>query len=167
MFDQAPGFMALLSGPDHVFQSINSAYLQLTGHRNLIGKAVREAVPEVEGQGFLDLLDKVYRSGEAYVGRGIAADLQRSPGAPAERRYLDFVYQPLTGPDGEVTGIFVEGSDVTDRHQAETALRESEERFEAITNSIDQMIWSTRPDGFHDYYNDRWYEFTGVAARLN
>src|SRR3954451_13792102 len=81
MFDQAPGFMALLSGPDHVFQSTNTAYLQLIGHRNLVGKSVREAVPEAEGQGFLDLLDQVYRNGEAYVGRGIAVDLQRSPGA--------------------------------------------------------------------------------------
>lgn len=162
MFDQAPGFMALLSGPDHVFQAINAAYLQLIGHRNLIGKSVRDAVPEAEGQGFLDLLDQVYRKGEAYVGRGIAVDLQRTPEAAVERRYLDFVYQPLTGPDREVTGIFVEGYDVTDRRRAEAALRDSEERFEAIANSVDQMIWSTRPDGFHDYYNDRWYEFTGV-----
>ena len=162
MFDQAPGFMALLGGPDHVFQAINAAYLQLTGHRNLIGKNVREAVPEAEGQGFLDLLDDVYRNGEAYVGKGIAVDLQRTPDAAVERRYLDFVYQPLTGPDGEVIGIFVQGSDVTDHQRAEAALRESEERFEAIANSVDQMIWSTRPDGYHDYYNERWYEFTGV-----
>ncbi len=162
MFDQAPGFMALLSGPDHVFQAINSSYLQLTGHRNLIGKTVREAVPEAEGQGFIELLDQVYRSGDAYVGRGIAMELQRSPEAPVERRYLDFVYQPLTSAEGEVTGIFVEGADVTDRHRAEAALRETEQRFEAIANSVDQMIWSTRPDGFHDYYNERWYEFTGV-----
>jgi len=162
MFDQAPGFMALLGGPDHVFQAINASYLQLIGHRNLIGKTVREAVPEAEGQGFLDLLDQVYRNGEAFVGKGIAADLQRTPDAAVERRYLDFVYQPLTGADGEVIGIFVEGSDVTDRQRAEAALRETEERFEAIANSIDQMIWSTRADGFHDYYNERWYEFTGV-----
>ena len=161
MFDQAPGFMALLSGRDHVFQAINSAYLQLIGHRNLIGRPVREAVPEAEGQGFLDLLDEVYRSGKAYVGRGISVELQRSPGAPTERRSLDFVYQPLS-EDGQVTGIFVEGSDVTDRERAEAALRESEQKFEAITNSVDQMIWSTRPDGYHDFYNDRWYEFTGM-----
>jgi PAS domain S-box-containing protein len=164
MFDQAPGFMALLSGPDHVLQSINAAYLQLVGHRDVVGKAVREALPEVEGQGFFELLDKVYRSGEAYVGRAVPVELQRSPGAAAERRFCDFVYQPLTGLNGEVTGIFVEGSDVTERAQAEAALRESEERFGAIANSVDQMIWSTRPDGFHDYYNERWYEFTGVPV---
>lgn len=44
----------------------------------------------------------------------------------------------------------------------ELQLRESESKFHAIADSVDQMIWSTRPDGFHDYYNRRWYEFTGV-----
>ena len=56
---------------------------------------------------------------------------------------------------------------MTDRHRAEACAAESEERFEAIANSVDQMIWSTRPDGFHDYYNDRWYEFTGVPRGLD
>jgi len=162
MFDQAPGFMALLSGPDHIFRATNAAYLQLIGHRNLIGNPVREAVPEAEGQGFVELLDEVYRSGEAYVGRGIPVELQHSPGTPTELRYLDFVYQPMRDANGHVTGIFVEGSDVTDRQRAEAALKETEQKFEAITNSIDQMIWSTRPDGYHDYYNVRWYEFTGM-----
>lgn len=164
MFDQAPGFMALLSGPAHVFRATNAAYSQLVGHRNVIEKPVREALPEVLGQGFCELLDQVYHTGEAYVGRGISVELQPRPGEPLERRYLDFVYQPVTGADGEISGIFVEGSDVTARHKAETALRETEERFEAIANSVDQMIWSTRADGFHDYYNERWYEFTGVPG---
>lgn len=162
MFYQAPGFMALLAGPEHTFQATNAAYLQLVGHRDVTGQPVREALPELQGQGFFELLDQVYRSGEAYVGAGVVAELQPRPGELAKRRYLDFVYQPVTGANGEVSGIFVEGSDVTDRHNAEAALRETEERLEAITNSIDQMIWSTRADGFHDYYNERWYEFTGV-----
>ncbi|MBZ9937772.1 PAS domain-containing protein [Mesorhizobium sp. BR1-1-16] len=66
---------------------------------------------------------------------------------------------PEEGGTGRLIGVVV---DVTEQHQTEKALRASEERYEAITNSIDQMIWSTRPDGFHDYYNLRWYEFTGM-----
>ena len=44
------------------------------------------------------------------------------------------------------------------------ALAQSEARFRAIADSMPQMVWSTLPDGFHDYYNARWYEFTGVPA---
>ena len=64
--------------------------------------------------------------------------------------------------DGKANRLIGVVVDVTEQHDAEMALRASEERYSAITNSIDQMIWSTRPDGYHDYYNRRWYEFTGV-----
>ncbi|TIP31824.1 MAG: PAS domain-containing sensor histidine kinase, partial [Mesorhizobium sp.] len=59
MFDQAPGFMTLLSEPGHVFQLTNAAYQRLIGQRQVIGKPVREALPELEGQGFFELLDRV------------------------------------------------------------------------------------------------------------
>jgi PAS domain S-box-containing protein len=162
LFEQAPGFMAALSGPDHVFTMANAAYLRLIGRENIIGKSVREALPEVVGQGFLDLLDRVHQSGQPFVGRSIRIALEPSSGGAPEERFLDFVYQPIFGQDGRVSGIFVQGHDVTEQKRNEEALRESEERFRVIANSIDQMIWATQPNGFHDYYNQRWYEYTGV-----
>jgi PAS domain S-box-containing protein len=69
---------------------------------------------------------------------------------------------PRFGPGGEFLGYVGSVIDIDERREAETRLRESEERFQAIADSVDQMIWSTRPDGFHDYYNRRWYEYTGV-----
>ncbi|PVE23400.1 hypothetical protein DC522_16195 [Microvirga sp. KLBC 81] len=161
LFEQAPGFIAALSGPDHVFTMANAAYRQVVGRGDLIGKPVREALPEVVDQGFIRLLDRVYRSGEPFIGRGVRVLLQSPDGQP-EVHFLDFVYQPIFSRDGNVSGIFVQGHDVTDHRRVENALRESEERFRAIANSIDQLIWATRPDGFHDYYNQRWYEYTGV-----
>jgi two-component sensor histidine kinase len=114
LFEKAPGFVAVLEGPRHVFTLANAAYRQLIGHRDVIGLSVREAVPEVAGSGVLDLLDGVYRTGEPYVGSGWRIPLQRRPGAPPEEHVLDFVYQPIRDEDGRVTGIFVEGADVTD-----------------------------------------------------
>jgi PAS domain S-box-containing protein len=162
LFEQAPGFMAALSGPGHVFTMANAAYLRLIGRENIIGKSVQEALPEVVEQGFLDLLDRVRESGQPFVGRSIRIILESSSGGASEERFLDFVYQPIFGPDGKVSGIFVQGHDVTEQKRNEEALRESEERFRVIANSIDQMIWATQPNGFHDYYNQRWYEYTGV-----
>ena len=132
MFDQAPGFMAMLRSPEHVFEFVNPAYMQLIGHRDVVGKTVRDALPEVAGQGFLELLDGVYSSGQPFVGRALSVELQRSPGAAVERRFVDLVYQPVTDASGAVAGIFVEGSDVTERETAEAELRESLARYRAL-----------------------------------
>ncbi len=119
LFMRAPGFMAVLAGPDLRFTLVNSAYQQLIGHRQVIGRPLAEALPEVEGQGFVDLLLNVMAQGEPYIGRAVSVQLQRTAGAGLEERFLDFIYQPIPGSDGGVSGVFVEGSDVTDRVRAE------------------------------------------------
>jgi PAS domain S-box-containing protein len=124
LFSQAPGFMAILRGPNHVFDLTNKAYSQLVGHRPILGKKAREALPEVIDQGFIQLLDQVYTSGEPYVGRSISIKLQREPHGPLEERFVDFVYQPIRDPHGNVTGIFAEGNDVTEQRKNEAELRQ-------------------------------------------
>ncbi|MCD2516028.1 PAS domain-containing protein [Massilia sp. G4R7] len=123
LFEQAPGIIAVLRGPDHVFELTNRSYLQLIGQRELIGKPAREAIPEVAGQGFFELLDQVYTSGETFVGHAVPLRVQREADGPLEERFIDFVYQPIRGPKGDVEGIFVEGSDVTVRKRVEDELR--------------------------------------------
>jgi PAS domain S-box-containing protein len=123
LFEQAPGIIAVLRGPDHVFELTNQSYLQLIGHRQIVGKSAREALPEVVGQGFFELLDRVYSTGEPFVGHALPVRLQREPNGPLEERYIDFVYQPIRDAGGGVSGIFVEGSDVTLRKQIEDELR--------------------------------------------
>lgn len=113
LFMQAPGFIAVLSGPDHVFQMHNRAYSQLIGHRDIAGKAVRQALPELLGQGYYEFLDHVYETGEPYEGRDSRVQLQRIPGAALEDVFLNFLYQPIRDDDGRVVGIFVQGHDVT------------------------------------------------------
>ena len=123
LFAQAPGIMAVLRGPEHVFELTNQSYMQLIGHRQVIGRRAREALPEIVGQGFFELLDRVYSTGEPFVGHALPVRLQREPDGPLEERYIDFVYQPIRDAGGAVSGIFVEGSDVTDRKLVEDELR--------------------------------------------
>ncbi len=126
LFIQAPAFFAVLRGPEHVFEMVNPLYQELIGDRNVLGKRVREAVPEARQQGFVDLLDRVYATGEPYVGRGIRINLARSTSPTLDERYLDFVYQPIREPGGEISGIIALGVDVTEGKRAEQALLQAE-----------------------------------------
>jgi PAS domain S-box-containing protein len=118
-FMRAPSFLAILRGPQHVFESVNAPYQRLIGDRALIGKTVREALPEVAGQGFLEILDRVYATGEPFIGNALRIHLQRRAGGPLEEAFLDFVYQPMRDPEGRIIGILAHGVDVTERQMAE------------------------------------------------
>jgi PAS domain S-box-containing protein len=129
-FRGAPSFLAVMRGDDHVFELVNDAYYTVVGHRDLIGKPLLEALPELRDQGFVELLDRVVETGEPYVGREMPIRLFRSAGAEPELRYVDFVYQPLLEADGTVSGVAAHGNDVTEqvlsRREIERLLAESE-----------------------------------------
>jgi PAS domain S-box-containing protein len=131
LFQQAPGFICVLNGPEHVFELVNEAYLQLVGERDLIGLPVREALPELEGQGMVELLDQVYRSGKSYVGRNSLVRLKRGADGRTYEVYQHFVLQPIFEMDGRVSGIFVEGSDITEQILAEQVVHRLNETLES------------------------------------
>jgi signal transduction histidine kinase len=125
VFLQTPAFIAVLRGEHHVFELTNGPYQQMIGHRDVIGLPVRAALPEIEGQGFFELLDKVYETGEAFTGTETRIRLQREPGEEPEDVFLDFVYQPLREPDGTIAGIIAHGVDVTSQVLARRAMEEA------------------------------------------
>jgi signal transduction histidine kinase len=130
VFQHTPAFLAVLRGPRHVFEIANEAYYRLVGARDILGKPVLDALPEVRGQGFDTLLDDVLRTGEPFIGREVPLTIVRSPGAEAEEVYVDFAYQPLVEADGTRSGVIAHGHDVTEqvraRREVERLLRESE-----------------------------------------
>lgn len=130
MFQQAPGFMAVTHGPEHIYQLVNDSLLQLLGRRDFIGKPVKQVMPELEGQGILELLDQVYATGKPFIGNRMPVKLQRGLGGPHEQRWLSFVYQPILDAKGSVQGIFVEGTDVTEEHLAHQELQDKMHRLE-------------------------------------
>lgn len=139
VFQQAPAFIATLRGPDHVFELANPSYEQLVGHRPVLGLPVSEALPEVVEQGFIALLDNVYHSAEPFIGNEVPILLQRTPGAEMERRFLNFVYQPLVDADGTVSGILVHGVDVTEQMEARRTVEEQAIELEAQKEELQQQ----------------------------
>lgn len=134
-FQQAPGFVAVLAGEDHVFQMANASYLDLVGRTDILGQPVREALPEVVAQGFVKVLDEVYRTGEPYFGMREPVVLEGSNDPSHSRRVLNFIFQPING-DGPVTGIIVQGYDVTEEV-------EYEERQELLIKELNHRVKNT------------------------
>ena len=115
MFEHAPGFMALLEGPDQRFTVANQAFRELVGNRDLIGKTMADALSDVAGNGLVGILEGVERSGEAFVGRAMPLRAQRA-GGWVEEILADILVQPM--PDGD--GVFIQGHNVTDDKRNET-----------------------------------------------
>ena len=137
MFQKAPGFIAVLSGPEHVYEYVNEAYFAIAGQRDFIGRRVRDALPELEGQGFYELLDRVYRTGERFIARAMPVRL----GNDASIRLIDFLYEPMRDETGEVYGIFVGGHDITAHKEAERQSLLSEESLRLTTEAAEIGIW--------------------------
>ena len=159
LFDLAPGFVCVLDGPDFRYEYANPQYLRLVGRSAVVGHTVLELFPEVKAQGFIDLLDGVYRSGAPYVAASVPLQIARADGGAPQTQYIDFVYQPIKDASGAVTGIFVEGADVTVRVNAELALRASESRFRIMADGVAVLIWVTRIGGDVEFVNREFRDY--------
>jgi PAS domain S-box-containing protein len=184
LLSQMPGFVAVVGGPEHVFEYVNDAYIKIAGRSDFIGRSVREVFPDLAGQGYYELLDKVYSSGEAVVTHAMELRLEGSP----EVQYIDFLYQPIRDQTGDVTGIFVGGYEVTEAHRAAAALRASEARLRELNADLERRViertqargrtWQVSPDlmgalnskGYFETSNPAWKTVLGwseeeVASR--
>ncbi|HTU68000.1 MAG TPA: ATP-binding protein [Steroidobacteraceae bacterium] len=156
LFDQAPTFLAMLRGPEHLIEMANPGYLALVDHRPVVGRTVAEALPEAVTQGYVALLDEVYRTGKPYSAWGSKFTFRNSPGAPLAERHLDFVYQPVTDGAGAVVGILVQGVDVTARAMSERAL--------AVNRS--RLDYAIRLSGVGFWYCDLPFDFLEWDERV-
>ncbi len=141
LFAQAPGFMVIFRGAEHVYEFVNSAYTQIVGERPLVGLTAREALPELAGQGFFELLDEAFLSGAPRSAYDVPLRVQRVAGQSAVLIYVDFVFQPIVNSIGGVTGIFVEGIDATERHVSKVALDAAQERLGEGMAAARMAIW--------------------------
>ncbi|MDQ2769817.1 MAG: PAS domain-containing protein [Bacteroidota bacterium] len=113
LFAQAPAMIAITRSPEHRYEFVNPAYQQLFPHRQLVGRTVLEAVPEVEPQGFIQILDQVYQTGETYRGNELKVQLERDASGTLRDTYFNFIYQQYREND-QPAGIMSFAFEVTD-----------------------------------------------------
>jgi PAS domain S-box-containing protein len=161
-FQQAPFAVAVLRGTDFVVELANSAALAVWGKTPaLVGQPLLEGFPELVGQPFVDYLKDVVRTGIAYEGKGSLARMPRGPNGELVDVYFNFVYSPLRGGTEAVEGVLVAGFEVTAEVQARRHIEEAQRLFKSVVDNVPELAWTARPDGYIDFYNQRWYEYTG------
>ena len=139
VFMQAPAAITVLEGPDHVFTVINPLYDRLVGGRDLLGKTIRTAMPELEGQGFYELLDRVYATGEPFSASEVLVKLASQHDKDAiEELYVDFVYQPMKDADDAPFGILVHAVNSTERVRARQLIEQKAEELQRLTAELER-----------------------------
>ena len=166
ILSEAPAFICIVRGPEHVFELANDNYLQLVAYRDIIGRTVKESLPEVENQGFIEMLDNVYKTGQPYIGKETAIDLHQRDNS-IKKSLLDFVYQPIRNASGQVDGIFVHAIDVTEKVLNRKKLEDSERELRNWIDTVPVMIWLTNEMGEEYYLNKPWFDYTGQAIQEN
>ncbi len=154
VFMQAPAIIAVVEGPDHVFTVANERYRELVGHRDILGKPLADALPEIRGQGFVDLLDSVRREGKAVTAHDALVQLDRRGTGALDEVYVDFIYQPLKGSDGEVFGIVVHAVETTEQVRARQQLESLAAERRAILSRIADVVISLDADARISFMND-------------
>ncbi|RYU81872.1 PAS domain-containing protein [Hymenobacter persicinus] len=140
-FMQAPAMICIFDGPEHVFELVNPPYQQLVGNRPLLGRPIREAMPELAGQPIFELLDAVYRTGQPFHATEMLVQLDHDNEGrqELEKRYYNFIYQPRRGTDGQPDGIMVFAYDVSPQVQARQLIEDKERELRVLYTQSDDI----------------------------
>ena len=183
LFMEAPALIAILKGPDHVYEFANPAIRRLYIQWDMIGRSVRELIPEdAKEYALVEILDRVYRTGESFHGREFPVSRDWGKGYP-EEKFFNFVYQPARDPHGAIEGVAVFAFEVTSQvlarreteafaadiqrqheqlQRTEAALRESEERLRLSLDSARLGTWDFSPMTGFLAWSDRCREIFGM-----
>lgn len=138
VFMQAPAAISTSRGADHIIEIANPMYAHLVGKRDLQGLPTREAFPELAEQGFFELLDRVYTSGDPFVGKEMRAVFDRNGDGTHSESFWNFVYQPLVDADGQVYGIMTHAVEVTEQVRSRQEIEQKAAALAKLTKALER-----------------------------
>ncbi len=166
VIDFAPAAIALFAGTKLVVEMPNQAFLDIAGKgREITGKPLREAMPELIDQPFMELLDNVYRSGKAYEATGMVGNIIQD-GVLTEH-YFNFSYIPLVDDEGKVYAILDVTIDVTDEILNKKKIEESEAFLKQAIEVAELATWTIDANTNNLTFSNRLYDWYGIEPEKN
>lgn len=160
MLEDAPVAIGLITGKELLIETANKQLLTVWGKTDqVIGRSLRNVLPELEGQTYFDSLLQVMKTGKPIYGDEAKASFFHD-GSVVDR-YFNFVYQPVRDDRDRVNSVMVIATNVTGRVEARYATEQAEKRFKLIADNISQLAWMANAKGDIFWYNQRWYDYTG------
>lgn len=153
LFSHAPSCMGILKGPNHVYEVANDLYLQLIDKKNIIGKTVKEVLPELEAQGIFETLDTVYKTGETFSANEMLIKFDRFGNGKLVDSYLNFIYQAHKDVNDNIDGILVFANDVTEQVLSRKKIEESEKMYRDLIHNLPVATYSCDVEGRIVLYN--------------
>jgi len=166
LYSQAPSYMGILKGPNHVYELANEQYLQLIGKRDIIGKTVKEVLPELEPQGIFEILDDVYLTGKSFLANEMLIKFDRYGNGKLQEVYLNFIYQANRDADNNIDGVLVFGNDVTEQVLSRKKIEESEKMYKDLIYKLPVATYSCDAEGQIVLYNKAAAELWGREPKL-
>ncbi|MBC7845329.1 MAG: PAS domain S-box protein [Flavobacterium sp.] len=153
LYSQAPSCMGILKGANHVFEMANPLYLQLIDKKDIIGKTVKEVLPEMIEQGIFEILDTVYQTGETFSANEMLIKFDYNGNGKLVDTYLNFIYQAHRNTDGDIDGIFFFANNVTEQVLSSHKIEESKKMYEELIQNLPLATYSCDADGKIVIYN--------------
>ena len=153
LYSQAPSCMGILKGPNHIFEMANPLYLKLIGKKNIIGKTVKEVLPELKQQGVFEILDTVYQTGETFSANEMLVKFDHHCNGKLVDTYLNFIYQAHRNIDGFIDGILFFANDVTEQVLSRHKIEENKKMYEELIQNLPVATYSCDADGHILIYN--------------
>jgi PAS domain S-box-containing protein len=161
MIFSSPSLIAILKGEEMIIDVANDAILETWGKgKNVVGKPLLTALPELVGHGFDDLFNGVYTTGQPHYAYEMPVYFVRN--GQKELSYYTFIYQAQRDTGGNINGVAVIGREVTPEAQLNQKIKESEELFRKLLDTMPQIAWTNTTEGEITFYNQRWYDYTGL-----
>ena len=163
LIEESDYAIGLYKGEDLIIDVANKKILQTWGKtESVIGMKLEDALPELKGQPFLDILQDILKTGKTYSATEDEVFLERN--GELQSSYFNFSYKPLFNEKGEVYAILNFATDVTEMVLTKRQLKQNEEKYKNLADSLPTIVWTADKDGNIDYYNKKWYDFTGFEG---